>query len=331
MQKDFDIHDLEVTHRPKRPGRAAVLPPDPPGSFVVDTCLRQLSIGRSLTNRFPAVQNFTVMSNRPAWAEVRSGSAAYELLLNVTTGLLSAVPGETNIFGQFKKAWLNFQRTRPATGLAPIIAHLIDDTKAIRLDHLEGIGGSSYGGLVRKLISPKRNDRILFVGAGALARSMLPLFRNHRLGIWNHRDIESLPRHIECVFTPQEGRRAARWAEHVILTTPPEPQNDASWSDWLDAAHPHSVVHLGHRRSQQSQQLRQDLSDVPVCYDLDDVFALRREQDELRSEQLSLARAACRERAMALSATARRVSRTPAAVNAIAEERNIRESGLALA
>jgi len=256
----------------------------------MDTCLRQIRI--------------RMMPTRGTWLavpELRSGDAAYQFLLEVTTGLRSAIPGETNVFGQFKDAWLDFQRTGPVAGvahLAPAMHRLIHDTKALRQEHLEGIGGSSYGSLVRKLIAPGSGDRILFVGAGALARSMLPLFSICNLGMWNHRIIDAPDSRIERVFRPDQGERAASWADHVILTTPADDQNDANWQHWLTATRLQTVVHLGQRSSQCRAQPG-NWGNTLACYDLDNVFALRRKQDDFRSDQLTLARAACRQRAAA--------------------------------
>ena len=145
-------------------------------------------------------------------AEVRFGPDAYRFVLEITTGLRSAIPGETNVFGQFRNAWQDFRRDGPAariTRLAPLVHRLSNDTKAIRREHLHGIGGASYGSLVRRLIAPARADRILFVGAGNLAQSMLPFFDNYELGIWNHRPAVNRVVCANRFFRP-ETRRSRR-------------------------------------------------------------------------------------------------------------------------
>lgn len=266
-------------------------------------------------------------------SDLRSGPDAYRFLLEVATGLHSAIPGETNIFGQFKKAWLDFQRKAQAdhaARLAPIMRQLIADTKIIRQAYLVGIGGSSYASLVRKLIAPKSSDRILFIGAGALARSMLPLFSNNILGIWNRHSIKAPARRIERVFSPDQGRQAAVWADHIILTTPPDNRNDATWRRWLAATPSKTVVHLGHR-SPDSSVGNRTWNNTSAFYDLDDVFALRREQTDLRSDQLILAHAACRQRARKLAGDDQRAIKNDTPTKRFAVERNTSETSLALA
>ncbi len=332
MRESSDIQHLRVAHWPKSPGRSR-WPTPAAADFVMDTCLRQIRIRLMPADTFPSWRPHLQREYRPTVPELRSGDDAYRFLLEVTTGLRSAIPGETNVFGQFKKAWLSFRCTGPAadvTRLAPVMHRLFNDTKSVRREHLEGIGGSSYGSLVRKLIAPKPGDRILFVGAGDLARSMLPLFSSHRLGIWNHRNIEAPHGRIECIFLPNQGKRAASWADHVILTTPGDSRNDANWHRWLTATRVQTVVHLGHRKSQSPEQLR-TRGNTPACYDLDDVFALRRGQDDLRSDHLTLARMACRQRAQAFVPTDRHTVYNNATADRLTGQRSTRHAGLALA
>jgi len=290
-----DIQHLRVAHWPKSPefhGMPAPLTAD----FVIDTCLRQISIGLMPESAFRTWRPRLQHENPLPRPEVRSGADAYQFLLEVTTGLRSAIPGETNVFGQFKKSWRLYRCTGQGNSvarLAPVIHRLINDTKAVRQQHLEGIGGASYGSLVRKLITPNPGDRILFVGCGGLTQSMLPLFRTYELGIWNRRTVEALTDSVEHIFQPDQGQLAAIWANHVILTTPADKSNDSSWLKWLSITRKHSVVHLGNR-SFPGQMQRRDPDNFVSSYNLDDVFALRREQNALRSDQLRLALSACR-------------------------------------
>jgi glutamyl-tRNA reductase len=284
MNHTNDIGQLFVAHWPKTGGYECAVANR---ALLLDTCLRQLHI------------DVAPIDKDHGAAEVRSGVDAYGFVLEVTTGLRSAVPGETNVFGQFKSAWQQFRREGPATDvarLAPIVHRLINDTKAIRNRHLQGIGGSSYGSLVRRLIAPSPGDRILFVGAGNLARSMWPLFRNFELALWNHHPVNVSAEEIERVFEPGSGREAAAWADHVILTTPPDQVNDRNWRAWLGASRVRTIVHLGQRRNDE----RVAWSNGVTAFDLDDVFALRNRQAGIRSLGLERARAACRHHAMQL-------------------------------
>jgi hypothetical protein len=293
MNSASDIRHLRVTHWSPR----GHLPDNAGPGLLVDTCLRQVYIDVSPTAKFHDAQ----LSGQAMPTERESGPDAYRLLLEITTGLRSAVPGETNVFGQFKDAWAAFRsRRQPAqvARLAPLMHRLINDTKTIRTEYLHGIGGASYGSLVRRLVTPRPEDRILFVGAGNLAQSMLPFFKLFDVGLWNRSAIDRPPENVTHYFRPEQGHHAARWANHVILTTPPDPTNDGLWCEWIGAS-VRTVVHLGYRSNRDRVT-----GAFPVArktqiktYTLDDVFALRQTQAERRSTQLAHARAACRDRA----------------------------------
>jgi hypothetical protein len=333
MRVSPSIQDLRVAHWPKSPEHHPWPAPEASSEFVVDTCLRQIQIGLPPAGTHGPWRPFLPRKNPTADPELRSGGDAYQFLLEVTTGMRSAIPGETNVFGQFKKDWIDFRRTGEAnavTSLAPFMHRLINDTKAVRQQYLEGIGGSSYGSLVRKLIAPNPDERILFIGAGDLTQSMLPFFSSHRLGIWNHRNIPEPNDRIDTIFLPDQGNRAANWANHVILTTPPDALNDKNWLVWLAATQLRTVVHLGNRNFANRLQ-RRSCSRPRAYYNLDDVFALRRAQDSLRSDQLMLAKTACRQRTQAFAAADRFALTSNMAAPAPQMQDNIRHPGFALA
>jgi hypothetical protein len=284
------LAQLEIAHWP---GPPAGLPAAPAGTFVLDTCQRRVAItsGDGGAGRGPS---------GPSPAERRSGAAAYRLLLEVTTGLLSAVPGETNVFGQFRRAWDEHRASAPerAATLAPLIARAVHDTRAIRRRHLQNIGGASYGGLVRRLLRAADGERVLVVGAGGLACSLLPFLDAFEIATWNRTPPGAAFAAAGRVFAPDEGQRAAGWAHHVVLTTPADPLNDGRWSAWLDASLVQTVVHLGRRRGSPIA-----LPAHASAYDLDDIFDLRRSQEGLRSLQIERARQECRDRAEQLAGT----------------------------
>lgn len=276
------IERLRVTHRLKPPGGGTPLAHA--GGLRLDTCLREVVIDLRADGA-PAIAT--------DGAERLCGPDAYRLLLEIATGLRSSIPGETNVFGQFRRAWQAFAVAGgpEAAGLAPVIDCLFGDAKTVRRQWLEGVGGTSYGSLARRLVAPGRGDRVLFVGAGDLARSMLPLFGKCRLGLWNRGPFVPPPVPLDAVFAPGDGQRAAAWADHAILATPPAPPNDHAWHARLCAARPRSVVHLGHRDC--GWGLGLDWPQGTAVFALDDVFALRRERDDRRTAQLERARRAC--------------------------------------
>lgn len=283
---------LWVGHWPVTPAAPAPAPAPVGTAFSMDTCMRRLVITaqREVASRLAALQP----------VETYSGCDAYRFLLEVATGLRSAVPGETNVFGQFRRAWEHYRQLGEPGGvraLAPLIARVIADTRRVREAHLRNLGGASYGSLVRRLLTPAAGERVLFVGAGELARSMLPFFRSFEIGVWNRRPAGPAFASAARLFAPAEGAEAAAWAHHVVMTTPADATNDEHWRAWLAASLSQTVVHLGRRRG--------DGWTSPghvTGYDFDDMLDLRRSRDNIRSLQLERARLACYERAAALAA-----------------------------
>lgn len=251
-------------------------------AVFLDTCLRQLAFGLSPRPRMAATHG----------GELHESAGAYRLLLEVASGLRSAVPGETNVFGQFRRAWEEAARVLPphdCEALLPVVQALQADTRTLRARHLQGLAGNSYGSLVRSLLTPGKDTRLLFIGTGELARSMIPLFRNFSVGVWNHRP--GMPLANICRwFLPDEADEAAAWATHVVLTTPRDPAHDAAWQSRLGRHRPRRIIHLGVRRA--------DAVTWPAAtasFDLDDVFELASARDQRRSRQLAVAARACDE------------------------------------
>jgi hypothetical protein len=295
MNINTHINDLWVANWPKTHGDdtlpAAVIDQFARRGVLLDTCLRQMCVAAEPVGS-------AARRNIPPGLELRFGSDAYRFILEVAAGLRSAVPGETNVFGQLKKAWDLYRIEGdpvPVARVTPWIHRLINDTRNVRQKCLQGIGGASYGTLVRRLIAPRRGECVLFVGAGDLAHSMLPYFENFATGVWNHRSIRDNNALIARCFKPENAHEAAAWADHVIFTTPSDIQNDTLWQSCLDGTRVRTIVHLGHRSG--------ELTKWPThaqTYDLDDVFNLRRRQAGIRSHQLERARNACRDAASTL-------------------------------
>lgn len=262
----------------------------PTVGVYLDTCLRQLAFGL-LPNTLP-----TAISG-----ERTSGAEAYRVLLEVATGLRSAVAGETNVGGQFRRATEHAARTLTPEQwheLQPIVSALLADARTIRRTHLQGAAGWSYGSLVRQLLAPSNDARILFVGTGDLTRSMLPLFGSHRVGVWNRRPSAPLGG-VNRWFATEAADEAAAWATHVVLTTPADASHDQLWLQRCGQGLQRPIVHLGWRRPHSFSVAQAH------HYTLDDVFALANARDQHRRNQLASARTACGE------LTARRLDPPP--------------------
>lgn len=255
-----------------------------PEGWHIETCQRHLRVARTAdraTAANPALERYT-------------GEAAYRFLLEVATGLRSAIPGETNVFGQLRSAWRAFEQQRgaAAAGLAPVVAALFDDTAAVRREHLQGIGGNSYGTLARMLLRPARGERVLLVGTGALAQSIAPAFGTFALGVWGRTAPQAPPLAGARWFAAADAATALQWAQLAIFCIPAATEHDGRWIGLLRDAGPARVAHLGLRRADCGAWAA-----VPSLRTLDDLFDLQAAQDELRRHRLARARAACAERA----------------------------------
>jgi len=253
-------------------------------AFFTSTCMREFAV----FSKNPELSSLPF--DRHTW--LSTGQDAYLFLLLTITGLNSSVPGETNVQGQVRNAWNEWRHRADADSLAtlnPVMHRLFSDSRRIRQQHLQGIGGHSYGSLARKLINPDPSARILFVGAGELARSVLPFFSSWQTALWNRHAIDTTELQAERCFAPDESNQAAGWASHVILSTPPNRHNDTCWFTQLtEQSQPPQVLHLGLRRARPGAW-----RPYPACQTLDDLFDLRKSLSSLRSLNISRARKNC--------------------------------------
>lgn len=224
-----------------------------------------------------------------AWRVYRK-HAAYQFLLELASGLHSAIRGETNVFGQLRSAWQDFDQREPVASraLAPVRDALFRDTREIRTRFLQGIGGQSYATLARRLLQAGAGARVLIVGHGALGRSMVPKFAELRPALFNRTLPPVLPAVFSRLFSVGEEAQAVEWASHIVLCVPRVEAIDRSWVPLIAARPSLRTIHLGCRRD-----ARGDWGRIPGLIDLDDVFELERSQTRRRSRQLELAADAC--------------------------------------
>ncbi len=246
--------------------------------FVVTTCQRGVSIGAAPRDSHRYTRH--------------SGVAAYRLLLEISTGLASELAGETNVFGQIKRAWAE-QRHRFGPDMQTWVQRWFADTKAIRNQFLQNVGGQSYASLCRRFLDLDPATPLAIVGGGDLAASMVSLFRRHSIGLF----VRAEPR-FEIPENVSVGSLAAL-PEHVpqigalIVCIPANPE----WERTLAAAlGPQAIpiVHLGYRHNDAAP-----LGALANFHSLDALFALKREQDNVRSLKLAAAKRACAQRAAA--------------------------------
>jgi glutamyl-tRNA reductase len=142
------LQDLRIVHRLK-PSTFAGTHEAP----VWATCLRSLAFG----------------GKAEEGDELYVQEAAYQFLLEVVCGLKSPIVGETEVFGQFKtfsQEWIKLEPKRAA-----LVQRLLSDAKAIRSEHLTGMGVQSYGSWVRSKLT---QTRVHFLGGGQLVREIYP-------------------------------------------------------------------------------------------------------------------------------------------------------------
>jgi hypothetical protein len=253
---------------------------NPSRVFFLDSCQRRLWVGASdalesdSTLQKSALQNF-------------KGVHAYLFLLRVATGLESEVKGETDIFGQLKEAW----KANPVAELESWMQRLFEDAKEIRSRYLQGLGGASYGTLVRKLLP--ETGPVLILGAGQIARSVAPFLLDRGLVLWNrsparlfefHAELaEKSAAQIQVAASEYEAWTLAKSAVICVPISVPISSGEMP------------IVHLGGYRHQAEWASAPQFKCL-VKY-LDDVFELQRSQNELRFFQLAEAERACETRA----------------------------------
>ncbi|MBL7717047.1 MAG: hypothetical protein JNL01_16400 [Bdellovibrionales bacterium] len=285
------------------------------GFFHLKTCQRQIWVGSSAELSDPILAS--------PGLEFRTGDEAYKFLLQVSTGLASQIKGETDIFGQLKDAWKEFQTTGSgltmgldmAHELGPWMQRLFEDTKDIRARFLQNIGSDGYGSLIRKLLkrtAPRGPEEpILLVGAGKIAQSIAPWLLPNEIWIWNRtpanraalafelrqkgaEKIRELPETLTALHD------ALLKTSHVIFCVPPT--SDAAelaltWRKGCEgAAFPRMLIHLGGSRAD-LPAFAEILRDNVNAFTLDDLFKFQKEQNAFRESLFVQAERACEERA----------------------------------
>ena len=307
--RDNQLRNLRILHLSKRAATVVALScraESFPGTFFFDSCQRAMWIG--FHDGRPRLAP-------PPGVECYSGEQAYLFLLRVATGLESAIAGETDVFGQLKEAWRSFEKFAEqseqgelARDLGAWMQKIFEDTKEVRSRHLENLGGASYGTLARRLPNLGEADRLFIVGAGSIARSVLPFLLQFRLTLWNrtqstaHELAAELrtqgARHLDVVESEADGWRKAT---HALVCIPLDTTAEgdtlriALWNthDATLTAQKRLILHMGCLRGQSVATWET----LPEFRSLDNLFELRSAQAEARDLKLGLARRMCVERA----------------------------------
>ncbi len=189
----FIAHQQGVTSLPSSlPNH---LPSSPEGSWLPwSTCWRSLILGfgkfllpQKLSHDLPtelrAFEKLKTANQFNSFEKLRksenclqfyTGHEAYSFCLGVVCGLQSPIPGETEIFGQFKNLIKKhpFENHYSSQKLKATLESICKDAKYVRQKHLLNLGSQSYGGIVRNLLQP--GEEVHFLGAGHIVQKILP-------------------------------------------------------------------------------------------------------------------------------------------------------------
>jgi len=300
----MSLERLTVVHARKmaREGGEASAPDVPlPAAFSVETCLRRLWITPSSTATEPRVAI-------AIGAERYVGVEAYEFLLRVACGLESAIAGESDVFGQLKVAWKSYSASRSdaSRALEPLMQRLFEDVKEIRALHLSGLGATTYGSLARTLLGANADAPTLLIGAGQMARSVLPYLPGRPLWIANRTPARAATlldgvrgrvssTDIQLLAAePQAELAAWQRATNVVVCVPADAERDASrvqaWARRPTSAG--QLLHLGILATADTPW-----ASVAGITTLNDLFTRQSANQDHRQLRFERARRACRERA----------------------------------
>jgi len=244
--------------------------------FSVETCLRFIALSRRLPEKLHSGM------------QVYQGQEAYQFMLGIACGLHSKIQGESEIFGQIKKAWQEHEDKKP---LNTLMQHLFADTKRVRTDYLHGIGGQSYAGATQKLLGLKKDHSVLIIGAGQfgamLATKLLPSVA--RITLINR----SPKKHplIETIVGWENLEEKMSHAQHVLVCIPVG--RDAKLDKRIQAAwkkkHTGKLIHFGQMNFSETAW-----KDLPHFLGLSDVMALQNTQGEAKPQRVAQAFSAIR-------------------------------------
>jgi hypothetical protein len=274
-----------------------------PGGLFLDSCQRVLWI-------YSDDRDLNCPELASGRLELHEGMDAYRLLLRVAAGLESAVVGETDIFGQLKEAWRKSLLLDQTVSFW--LKKVFEDTKEVRAQHLEHLGGLTYGSLARKHFTANSAENglagtTLLVGAGNLGATVAPYFTQGEELLILNRGIERAealrlevlalhPGARVRVIIPGGADEAEAWAQctRAIVCIPADDGADAARVEAFrrGGSAGRTVLHLGCARAQAGAW-----SLIEGASFLDDIFRLQKSQGEVRSVRIALAKRACDERA----------------------------------
>ena len=138
--------------------------------FLWQTCMRNVYVSDTRLFAYDPLKLQT-----PDYCAYQ-GYEAYSFLLEMVLGLHSALLGESEVFHQFREAFLR-KRVSPVVldpYLKKLCIDITQDMRVIRSQYMYGWGELSYGGVARRLLREKAPWQILLLGSGQLASQLIP-------------------------------------------------------------------------------------------------------------------------------------------------------------
>ncbi len=290
------LANLIVLNRRTPDGAPTGLLPD---GLVLGTCLREVRIAVMTPDAQPGAAEADA-----AGYERFVGDEAYRFLLQLACGLESEIAGETEILGQIKQAWRDYETSHAAEAqaLRPWMQRLLQDTKEIRTEYVVSLGSATYGSLVRRLLGGTLAGPTLLIGAGQLAETILPFLDTGEVLVWNRsrdRAAAMLERQRVAqtdgrvhLLEPTSAGEEEGWrrAHDVVICIPADDERDARrvqlWQQHADSSG--QLLHLGIHSAAGTPW-----AGVAHLATLTELFGLRDQHASQRELQLARARRAC--------------------------------------
>lgn len=129
------------------------------------TCMRSVYIG---DDRLVSTENI------PENISLHNGFAAYQLILEIVTGVHSRLFGESEILAQFRDRFRkeNLNDSPFSKNLHKLRDQILEQTKIVRSKLLTGQGRQTYGSIADSFL--EENESISLFGSGKLAEAILP-------------------------------------------------------------------------------------------------------------------------------------------------------------
>ncbi|MBS1958050.1 MAG: hypothetical protein JST80_01130 [Bdellovibrionales bacterium] len=268
----------------------------PESGFALVTCQRSLLLSLDPVSQSKASRAF-------------HGFEAYNYFLRFACGLESKIQGETDVFGQVKIAFKKLQQDNPdlADQFRGFFSCWLEDTKEIRAQFLQNVGGNNYGALARRLLNPKATDSVVILGAGLVSKTVAPYFAELQLKVWNRsperlidlaHQLKRKGNKFQALSTIEALIEALTQASIVILATPVDAKLPAGVTAAI--SNDARVLHLGGQLDQLHCNELQSLASVfgSRLLTLSDLFEIDREQAQIRQKQVRQALDACHQRSL---------------------------------